>query len=142
MLALVAGIHVFLSAMTKDVDGRNKSGHDELWRDLRDFLRSTMSNSGGTRLLLPPCGEKVGMRRRRRQTQTRGNAPSPSLRSPRVRGEVKKQSRSCDALHPSCSVGIKQIFKNKRSRHRSSSENADSGYRRSHDLRFKLRGKK
>jgi len=29
MPALVAGIHVFLSAMTKDVDGRNKSGHDE-----------------------------------------------------------------------------------------------------------------
>jgi hypothetical protein len=30
MPALVAGIHVFLGArQTKDVDGRNKSGHDE-----------------------------------------------------------------------------------------------------------------
>jgi hypothetical protein len=31
MPALVAGIHVFAAA-NKDVDGRNKSGHDELWR--------------------------------------------------------------------------------------------------------------
>jgi hypothetical protein len=29
MPALVAGIHVLKSASRKDVDGRNKSGHDE-----------------------------------------------------------------------------------------------------------------
>jgi len=29
MPALVAGIHVSTSEQTKDVDGRNKSGHDE-----------------------------------------------------------------------------------------------------------------
>jgi hypothetical protein len=28
MPALVAGIHVFTVPQTKDVDGRNKSGHD------------------------------------------------------------------------------------------------------------------
>jgi hypothetical protein len=28
MPALVAGIHVFVCAVKKDVDGRNKSGHD------------------------------------------------------------------------------------------------------------------
>jgi hypothetical protein len=30
MPALVAGIHVLNAAPDKDVDGRNKSGHDEL----------------------------------------------------------------------------------------------------------------
>ena len=30
MPALVAGIHVLNAAPSKDVDGRNKSGHDEL----------------------------------------------------------------------------------------------------------------
>jgi hypothetical protein len=30
MPALVAGIHVLNAVLTKDVDGRNKSGHDEL----------------------------------------------------------------------------------------------------------------
>ena len=30
MPALVAGIHVLNAAPNKDVDGRNKSGHDEL----------------------------------------------------------------------------------------------------------------
>jgi hypothetical protein len=29
MPALVAGIHVLKAARTEDVDGRNKSGHDE-----------------------------------------------------------------------------------------------------------------
>jgi hypothetical protein len=29
MPALVAGIHVLFSASNKNVDGRNKSGHDE-----------------------------------------------------------------------------------------------------------------
>jgi hypothetical protein len=29
MPALVAGIHVLKAANSKDVDGRNKSGHDE-----------------------------------------------------------------------------------------------------------------
>jgi hypothetical protein len=29
MPALVAGIHVFSSKQNNDVDGRNKSGHDE-----------------------------------------------------------------------------------------------------------------
>jgi len=29
MPALVAGIHVFVRRGIKDVDGRNKSGHDE-----------------------------------------------------------------------------------------------------------------
>jgi hypothetical protein len=29
MPALVAGIHVLSSTQNKDVDGRNKSGHDE-----------------------------------------------------------------------------------------------------------------
>jgi hypothetical protein len=32
MPALVAGIHVLMLRQTKDVNGRNKSGHDELWR--------------------------------------------------------------------------------------------------------------
>ena len=48
-------------------------------------------------LLLPACGEKVGMRGPLRWAescgaQNRGEAPSPSLRStsPRARGEVKK----------------------------------------------------
>jgi hypothetical protein len=31
MPALGAGIHVFLSSCFKDVDGRVKPGHDELW---------------------------------------------------------------------------------------------------------------
>jgi len=35
MPALVAGIHVFLPRQNKDVDGRNKSGHDESPADLR-----------------------------------------------------------------------------------------------------------
>ena len=57
-------------------------------------------------LLLPACGEKVGMRgplrwARNCGAQNRGEAPSPSsLRSstsPRTRGEVKKQIRSRDA---------------------------------------------
>jgi hypothetical protein len=30
MPALVAGIHVLTRGSNKDVDGRNKSGHDEL----------------------------------------------------------------------------------------------------------------
>jgi len=30
MPALVAGIHVLNAAPNRDVDGRNKSGHDEL----------------------------------------------------------------------------------------------------------------
>jgi hypothetical protein len=30
MPALVAGIHVLNAVTNKDVDGRNKSGHDEL----------------------------------------------------------------------------------------------------------------
>jgi hypothetical protein len=38
MPALVAGIHVFAAA-NKDVDGRNKSGHDELWRVIAARLR-------------------------------------------------------------------------------------------------------
>jgi len=29
LVALVAGIHVFSSKQNNDVDGRNKSGHDE-----------------------------------------------------------------------------------------------------------------
>jgi hypothetical protein len=36
MPALVAGIHVFRHAY-KDVDGRNKSGHDVLWVPLRSL---------------------------------------------------------------------------------------------------------
>jgi hypothetical protein len=31
MPALVAGIHVFKSEIDKDVDGRNKSVHDDVW---------------------------------------------------------------------------------------------------------------
>jgi hypothetical protein len=34
MPALVAGIHVLNAAPNKDVDGRNKSGHDEPWCNL------------------------------------------------------------------------------------------------------------
>jgi hypothetical protein len=30
LLAYVVGIHVFHASPSKDVDGRNKSGHDEL----------------------------------------------------------------------------------------------------------------
>jgi len=33
MPALVAGIHVLDNAWKEDVDGRNKSGHDE-WREV------------------------------------------------------------------------------------------------------------
>jgi hypothetical protein len=43
MTALVAGIHVFFAG-AKDVDGRNKSGHDEL-----EAVRVTQCNcTGGT----------------------------------------------------------------------------------------------
>jgi hypothetical protein len=38
MPALVAGIHVLLHCGKKDVDGRNKSGHDD---DLRSFLAAS-----------------------------------------------------------------------------------------------------
>jgi len=58
--------------------GTRVSGNDSRLRDARGFFRSTMSNSGGMRLLLPACGEKGGMRGRRRQAQNRGKAPSPS----------------------------------------------------------------
>jgi len=30
MPGLVPGIHVFISSLTKDVDGRDKPGHDEI----------------------------------------------------------------------------------------------------------------
>ena len=51
MPALVAGIHVFLSArQTKDVDGRNKSGHDEA-----DELRSRVSMAAAFKSS-PACG--------------------------------------------------------------------------------------
>jgi hypothetical protein len=39
MPALVAGIHVLIAAPHEDVDGRNKSGHDELWRAIAARLR-------------------------------------------------------------------------------------------------------
>ncbi len=60
------------------------------------------------RLLLPACGEKVGMRGPNRwaqncSAQNRGNAPSPSLRStsPRARGEVNRIPFSRRAPRPS-----------------------------------------
>jgi hypothetical protein len=31
MPGLVPGIHVFVAARKKDVDGRDKPGHDDLW---------------------------------------------------------------------------------------------------------------
>jgi hypothetical protein len=31
MPGLVLGIHAFVSAVRKDVDGRDKPGHDEIW---------------------------------------------------------------------------------------------------------------
>jgi hypothetical protein len=39
MPALVAGIHVLNVAPNEDVDGRNKPGHDELWRVIDVRLR-------------------------------------------------------------------------------------------------------
>ncbi len=47
MPALVAGIHVLRRCRKKDVDGRNKSGHDMVWKS----QESTAYVSG-----LPGCG--------------------------------------------------------------------------------------
>ncbi len=38
MPALVAGIHVLNPRRDKDVDGRNKSGHDGVWFYLTELL--------------------------------------------------------------------------------------------------------
>ncbi len=39
MPGLVPGIHVFLAVAWQDVDGRNKSGHDEKHYSARDVIR-------------------------------------------------------------------------------------------------------
>jgi hypothetical protein len=39
MPALVAGIHVFLQSQTKDVDGRDKPGHDASVCEANSILR-------------------------------------------------------------------------------------------------------
>jgi len=56
MPALVAGIHVFLSAGKKDVDGRNKSGHDELRARFEIDAHERMALGDAIRLLLPRAG--------------------------------------------------------------------------------------
>jgi hypothetical protein len=42
MPALVAGIHVFLLDRAKDVDGRDKPGHDELFVSTRYFTTAAV----------------------------------------------------------------------------------------------------
>ena len=45
MLALVAGIHVWLASEKKDVDGRDKPGHD--WREHEIIDRRLLAVKGG-----------------------------------------------------------------------------------------------
>jgi len=47
MPALVAGIHVLSSRQNKDVDGRNKSGHDECVVPPKTYAVAKHAASGG-----------------------------------------------------------------------------------------------
>src|SRR5580698_3869142 len=70
----------------------------------RPPMRSRASRS---RLPLPACGERVGVRgpvrwAQNRGAQNRGDAPSPSLRatSPRTRGEINQSEVADSVLQP------------------------------------------
>ncbi len=57
MPALVAGIHVFLSASSKDVDGRDKPGHDGVGicgRRTYGIFFTTLVSRLNTRAAFPP----------------------------------------------------------------------------------------
>jgi hypothetical protein len=45
MPGLVPGIHGLLYELDKDVDGRDKPGHDEKARDMRHAIRRMVSRS-------------------------------------------------------------------------------------------------